>query len=103
MSARSILLIAAALLMAAGTFLVMKSWLANQRSKPVVQVVEAQVETQVLVARADLPLGTFVNDQHGNPGPTTISPRTTWSRANSSRKTSTGRSCAGVCRRARRS
>jgi len=64
MSARSILLIAAALLMAAGTFLVMKSWLANQRSKPVVQVVEQPVETQVLVARADLPAGTFVNDQH---------------------------------------
>ncbi len=64
MSARSVLLIAAALLMAAGTFFVMKSWMAGQRAKPVVQVVEQQVQTQVLVARTDLPAGTFVGEQH---------------------------------------
>ncbi len=64
MSARSVLLIAAALLMAAGTFFVMKSWLSGQRAKPVVQVVEQQVQTQVLVARTDLPAGTFVGEQH---------------------------------------
>ncbi len=64
MSARSVLLIAAALLMAAGTFFVMKSWLAGQRAKPVVQVVEEKVETEVLVARADMPAGIFVGEQH---------------------------------------
>ena len=64
MSARSVLLIAGALLMAAGTFFVMRSYLASQRQQPVVQVVEQPVETHVLVARTDLPAGTFVNEQH---------------------------------------
>lgn len=64
MSARSVLLIAAALLMAAGTFFVMKSWLANQRAKPVVEIEEQEAETQVLVTRSDLPAGTFVSEQH---------------------------------------
>ncbi len=64
MSARSVLLIAAALLMAAGTFFVMKSWLASQRAQPVVAIEEQQIETQVLVTRSDLPSGTFVSEQH---------------------------------------
>lgn len=64
MSARSVLLIAGALLMAAGTFFVMRSYLASQRQQPVVQVVEQPVETHVMVARTDLPAGTFVNEQH---------------------------------------
>lgn len=50
--------------MAAGTFFVMKGYLASQRRPTVVEVVEQPVETQVLVTRTDLPAGSFVNEQH---------------------------------------
>ncbi len=63
MSARSIILIAAALLLTIGTIFVARSWLeANKR--PAVTKAAAPVQTRVLVARTNLPVGTFVNEQH---------------------------------------
>ena len=63
MSARSILLIAAALLLTVGTVFVARNWLANQRPGPAPAAPKA-VHTEVLVARTDLPTGTFINEQH---------------------------------------
>lgn len=64
MSARSIVLIAAALLLAVGTMFFVRSWLAT--NTPTDQPVQAQqiVQTEVLVARSDLPAGTLINEQH---------------------------------------
>lgn len=64
MSARSIMLIAAALLLTVGTMFIARSWLANQRAAPVTEIVQQPTQTKVLVARADLPAGTFVTEQH---------------------------------------
>jgi pilus assembly protein CpaB len=55
--------IAAALLMTVGTVFVARNWLENQRPGPT-PVAQAPVHTQVLVARTDLPTGTFINEQH---------------------------------------
>ena len=63
MSARSIMLIAAALLLTIGTVFVARSWL-NANKAPSVTAAPAAVHTKVLVARANLPVGTFVNEQH---------------------------------------
>ena len=65
MSVRSIALIVAALVLIGGTIFVANSWLNSQRT-PVVQapVVQEEPKTEVLVARADLPTGIFVNEQH---------------------------------------
>lgn len=63
MSARSIILIAAALLLTIGTIFVARSWLAANR-QTAAPVAKAPVKTMVLVARTDLPTGTFVNEQH---------------------------------------
>lgn len=64
MSARSIVLIAAALLLAVGTMFFVRSWLAT--NTPTAQPVQAEqiVQTEVLVARSDLPAGTLINEQH---------------------------------------
>ena len=64
MSARSIMLVAAALLLTVGTMFVARSWLASQRAAPKVVVKEEKKVTKVLVARADLPTGMFVTEQH---------------------------------------
>ncbi len=65
MSARSIMLIAAALLMTIGTMFVVRSWLAANRQAPAPVVkTERPVQTEVLVARSDLPTGTLINEQH---------------------------------------
>ncbi len=64
MSARSIMLVAAALLLTVGTMFVARSWLASQRAAPKVVVKEEKKLTKVLVARTDLPTGMFVNEQH---------------------------------------
>ena len=64
MSARSIMLIAAALLMTIGTVFVVRSWLDSQRARPPVVRTERPVQTEVLVARSDLPTGTLINEQH---------------------------------------
>ena len=64
MSARSIMLIAAALLMTIGTVFVVRSWLASQRATAPVVKTEAPRRTEVLVARSDLPTGTLINEQH---------------------------------------
>ncbi len=64
MSARSIMLVAAALLLTVGTMFVARSWLASQRAAPKVVVKEEKKQTKVLVARADLPIGMFVTEQH---------------------------------------
>ena len=65
MSARSIMLIAAALLMTIGTMFVVRSWLESNRqtAAPVVRT-EKPVQTEVLVARSDLPTGILINEQH---------------------------------------
>jgi pilus assembly protein CpaB len=63
MSARSILLIAAALLLTVGTVFVARNWLENQKPGPA-PVAKKPVQTEVLVARTDLPTGTFINEQH---------------------------------------
>lgn len=64
MSARSIVLVAAALLLAVGTMFFVRSWLAT--NTPTAQPVAAPqpVQTEVLVARSDLPAGTLINEQH---------------------------------------
>lgn len=64
MSARSILLIAAALLLTIGTIFVARSWLASQKAKPPVQIVEKAQQTEVLVARKIMPAGTFITAEH---------------------------------------
>lgn len=66
MSIRNILLIVGALFMIGGTAFVAKSWLDAQRA-PAQQIVEAQPEpvvelTYVLIAKADIPIGTFIQE-----------------------------------------
>jgi pilus assembly protein CpaB len=63
MSARSILLIAAALLLTVGTVFVARNWLENRQPGPA-PVAQKAVHTEVLVARTDLPTGTFISEQH---------------------------------------
>jgi len=63
MSARSILLIAAALLLTVGTVFVARNWLENRQPGPA-PVAQKAAHTEVLVARSDLPTGTFINEQH---------------------------------------
>lgn len=67
MSARSILLVVAALLLTVGTVFVARGWLESQRVQPVeaaVTPVKPQAVTQVMVAQADLPAGTFLKEGH---------------------------------------
>lgn len=64
MSVRSISLIVAALVLIAGTVFAARSWLDSQRVDVAQPQVEKQVATEVLVARADLPTGIFINEQH---------------------------------------
>lgn len=64
MSARSIMLIAAALLMTIGTVFVVRSWLDSQRARPPVVTTQKPAHTEVLVARTNLPTGTLINEQH---------------------------------------
>lgn len=64
MSPRSILLIAAALLLTVGTVMVARGWLQNQRSQ-VVQEVAPPPEVKkamVLVAKLNLPVGAFIRE-----------------------------------------
>jgi pilus assembly protein CpaB len=56
-------LIAAALLLTVGTVFVARNWLENQRPGPA-PVAQKPAHTEVLVARTDLPTGTFINEQH---------------------------------------
>lgn len=66
MSARSILLIAAALVLVVGTVFVARAWLDSQRTPVAGEVAPQpnQVETRVLVAELDLPAGTFLKEEH---------------------------------------
>ena len=64
MSVRSISLIVAALVLIGGTVFAARSWLESQRVEVAQPQVEQKVTTEVLVARADLPTGTFINEQH---------------------------------------
>ncbi len=66
MSARSILLIAAALLLTVGTIFVARAWLDSQRVQ-VTSEAPAPVKEEairVLVAEVDLPAGTFLKEEH---------------------------------------
>jgi pilus assembly protein CpaB len=65
MSARTILLIAAVLLLSVGTVFVARAWLDSQRVE-VVTAPEPKKEepTRVLVAELDLPAGTFIKEEH---------------------------------------
>ncbi len=63
MSVRNIILILVAVAITAGTGLVARSWLNNQRQEPVVAALPPPVKkTFVLVADKDLPTGTFVKE-----------------------------------------
>lgn len=64
MSPRSLLLIAAALLLTVGTVMAARGWLQNQRSQVVQEAVAAPrpAKTMVLVAQAMLPVGTFLGE-----------------------------------------
>lgn len=65
MSARSILLIAAALLLVVGTVFVARAWLDSQRqvASPAPQP-KREPAVQVLVAEVALPAGTFLKEEH---------------------------------------
>jgi pilus assembly protein CpaB len=63
MNLRSILLVVLALILVGGTVFFAKSWLANQRAQVVESAPSAPAPkklTEVLVARNDLPAGTFI-------------------------------------------
>lgn len=66
MSARNIILIAAAVLMTIGTALLARDWLNSQRPAPQVATPPPpKIEgAMVLVAAADLPAGTLLQDKH---------------------------------------
>ena len=67
MSARSILLIAAALLLVVGTIFVARAWLDSQRvevAAPAPEPVKEEVAVRVLVAEVGLPAGTFLKEEH---------------------------------------
>ncbi|MHA1151449.1 MAG: Flp pilus assembly protein CpaB, partial [Alphaproteobacteria bacterium] len=63
MSVRNIILILVAVAITAGTGLVARSWLSNQRQEPVVAALPPSVKkTFVLVADKDLPTGTLIKE-----------------------------------------
>ncbi len=63
MSVRNIILILVAVAITAGTGLVARNWINNQRQEPVVAAAAAKVKkTFVLVADKNLPTGTFVKE-----------------------------------------
>jgi len=66
MSPRNIILIAAAVLMTLGTAFLARDWLASQRAPaPVAAAPPPKVEgAMVMVAAADLPAGTLLQDKH---------------------------------------
>jgi pilus assembly protein CpaB len=66
MSARSILLIAAALVLVVGTVFVARAWLDSQRTQVASDVVPQEKDdaARVLVAEIDLPAGTFIKEEH---------------------------------------
>jgi pilus assembly protein CpaB len=66
MSARSILLIAAALLLTVGTIFVARAWLDSQRAQVTAEAPAPEKEEpiRVLVAEIDLPAGTFLKEEH---------------------------------------
>ena len=66
MSARSILLIAAALLLTVGTIFVARAWLDSQRAQVTAEAPAPVKEEpiRVLVAQIDLPAGTFLKEEH---------------------------------------
>jgi Flp pilus assembly protein CpaB len=65
MSARSIVLIAAALLLVIGTVFVARAWLDSQRQVAAPAPEPKKVEAvRVLVAEVALPAGTFLKEEH---------------------------------------
>ncbi len=65
MSVRNIILIAAAVLMAAGTAMLARDWINSQRPVPQAAAPAPKVEgAMVLVAASDLPAGTLLLDKH---------------------------------------
>ena len=65
MSARSILLIAAALLLVIGTVFAARAWLDGQRQVAAPAPEPKKVEAvRVLVAEMALPAGTFLKEEH---------------------------------------
>lgn len=67
MSARSIVLIAAALLLVVGTVFVAQAWLDSQRAPAPKVAAQAPVKDEsvrVLVAEVNLPAGTFLKEEH---------------------------------------
>jgi len=64
MSVRNIVLVAAALLITAGTVFVARSWLASQRAQPatIVQQAPQPEGIKVLVAKVTLPTGAFIQE-----------------------------------------
>ena len=65
MSARSIMLIAAVLLLTLGTVFVARAWLDGQRSDvATAPELERKEALRVLVAEVALPAGTFLKEEH---------------------------------------
>jgi pilus assembly protein CpaB len=64
MSVRNVILVAAALLITAGTTFVARSWLASQRAQPVAVAQQAPEPEgiKVLVAKVNLPTGVFIQE-----------------------------------------
>ena len=62
MSVRNIILILVAVAITAGTGLVARSWISNQRQEPVAAAPPPVKKTYVLVAVKDLPTGTFIKE-----------------------------------------
>lgn len=62
MSVRNIILILVAVAITAGTGLVARSWIGNQRQEPVAVAPPPIKKTFVLVADKDLPTGTFIKE-----------------------------------------
>ncbi len=68
MRLRSIIMIFAALIVSAGTTLIARNWINGVQAKaavrPAAEVAEQKARTQVLVAAAALPTGTFIKPNH---------------------------------------
>jgi pilus assembly protein CpaB len=64
MSARKIVLIILALAITAGTAVFVRNWVSNQQPQVVEKAIEKKIGPQVLVAKADIPKGVFIQPTH---------------------------------------
>ena len=64
MSARKIVLVILALAITAGTAVFVRNWVSNQQPQVVEKAVEKKSGPMVLVAKADIPKGVFIQPTH---------------------------------------